>query len=138
MSRLKFDTIVIPTVHAPFGGDTGDLDFVVESENLTGAAAVISFAAAQGGSALFTALSTGSANVTVTWDAGYVNDGGMVVGATTIRGTISEATLEALSWGQIPPDEPLEVWCDVLVTPSGGTQQYLCDGPVHIFKGIGD
>lgn len=138
MARSQFAAIVIPTTHAPFGGGTGDLDFVIEGENLTGAAATITFAAYQGGPALFTALSTGAANVTVTWDAGYVDEAGATVGATTIRGTISEATLEALSWGQIPPDEPLECWCDVLVTSSGGTQQYLCDGPVHIIKGIGD
>lgn len=137
MARSQFPAIVIPTTHAPFGGATGDLDFVVEGENLTGAAATISFSAAPGGAALFTPLTVGS-GVTVTWDSAYVHDDGETVGATTIRGAIGESLLEGLEWGQVPPDEPLELWCDVLVTPSGGDQQYLCDGPVKVFKGIGD
>lgn len=139
--RLQFPKITIPTTYAPFGGDTGDFDFILEGENLTSpsaAAVLISFADRQGGTPIAgLTLSVGS-GISLTWDAAYTDDAGAVVGATTIRGTIAESALEAISWGQIEPDQPLNLWCDVLITPSGGAQQYLCDGPIEVIKGIGD
>lgn len=138
MTRAIFETIEIPTTHVPFGGASGDFDFVIEGEDLSAAtAAAITFAPAQGGTPIAgLTLGLGS-GITITYDPAYLDETGAVLGATTLRGALTETQLEALSWGSIPNDEPLMLWADVLIT-IGGVQDYLCDGPIAITKGIGD
>lgn len=141
MTQLIFPAVKIPTVHAPFGGETGDFDIQRLGVNWSAGAAVLKIASEQGGSALITLTSpiTGGEGIDLSYDSGMLHPTtGVATGGTLIRPLIAEATLEGLSWGQIEPDQPLKLWFDLLVTPSGGQQRYVCEGPVWIWKGIAD
>lgn len=136
--------INIPTPRAPFGGATGDGDLWRTGVNWSsGAAFVLTVRTAYGatGTALITltGATAGTQGISATYDAGYLDPStGAVVGGTRLRLQIDEATLEAISWGSANPDEPLELFYDLLVTPSGEPQRQLCRGPFTIYPGVGD
>jgi len=136
-----FETdITIPTSHAPFGGATGDFDFVKIGADWSGAA--FKFVVADtAGSAKITlnGAAAGSEGISASYDADYVHPTtGAVVGATTVRGQIDETTLEALTGFPADITTPLSYIFDFLVTPSGEPQRLWAKGRVAIYKGIGD
>lgn len=133
--------IFIPTTHAPFGGVTGDFDFIKVGVNWSAAAFAMKIATAPDVAALVTLANAaaGSQGFSATYDAAYVHpETGAVVGATTIRGQIDEATLEAISWGATPVTTDLPLVYDLLVTPSGEPQRAWAYGAVTIRKGVSD
>lgn len=128
--------------HVPWGGASGDADIIEMGVNLTGAAFAMNFATANGGTPIagiaLTTATAGSQGVSVTYDADYVHpETGEVIGASTIRPQIDEASLEALTWGA-DPSAPLVLRYDLLVTPSGTPQEVYCYGTFTLHPGIGD
>ena len=128
--------------HAVWGGAGSEAgEIVVLGKDWSGAAFVWAFGPAQGSAASITLTnaSAGSQGVSATYDAGYVHPAtGAVVGATTIKPQINEATFEALSWGSTPADQPLPLEHDLLVTPSGEAQRPYAYGTFTLYPGIGD
>lgn len=128
--------------HVPWGGASGNADIVKLGVDWTGASFLMSFASAKGatpiaGVTLNNAVA-GSQGISLTYDAEYVHPStGAVVGATIIRPFIPEASLEALTWGAVASD-PLILFYDLLVTPSGQPQQVFCFGKFTLQPGIGD
>jgi len=126
--------------HVPWAGTTTDGDILYLGLDYSAAAFVMAFAATEGGSPVITLTNAaaGSQGVSATYDAAVVNpETGAVVGGTTIRPFITEATLEALTWGG-DASAPLVLHFDFLITPSGGTQFVLCSGTFTIKPGVGD
>ena len=141
MARYIFPTVVIPTTHAPFGGETGEFDIALATGvDWSGAAWAAKIALTQGGTTLIPLASAaaGSEGISAVWDATLQTAAGTVVGGTVVTLQIDEATLEGLDWGATPSDEPLNLYLDLLVTPVGGAQRYVCEMPVQIWKGIAD
>jgi hypothetical protein len=137
---MAFDfDISHPSKRVPFGGASGDGDFVYLGIDLSAAAFVMTFAPQVGSSAVITLTNqtAGTQGVSATYDANYVHPvSGAVVGATIVRPQINETTLEALTWGA--SDEPLILAYDMLVTPSGGVQYVWFKGTFTIYPGVGD
>lgn len=134
--------IVHMSKHVPWGGSTTDADIIELGVDWSGAAFAMNFATTQGGTPIagmaLSAASAGSQGINATYDSGYVHpETGAVVGATTIRPLITEATLEALAWGS-DPAAPLVLYYDLLVTPSGEPQRIYCYGTFTLYPGIGD
>lgn len=128
--------------HVTFGGSSGDGDIELMGEDWSSAAFRMTFSASKGGSAIsgltLSAATAGTQGISATYDAGYIHpDTGAIVGATTIRPQIDEASFEALSWGS-DPAAPLILYYDLLVTPAGQTQQVFCFGTFTIQPGVGD
>lgn len=128
--------------HVPWGGASGNADIVRLGVDWTSATFAMSFAASKGGTPIGgIALANAAADsqgISLTYDAGYVHPStGAVVGATTIRPFILETALEALTWGEVASD-PLVLYYDFLVTPSGEPQQVFCFGTFTLQPGIGD
>lgn len=131
---------VHPSRHVPFGGATGDADVVYGLKDWSGATFVMAFAATEGGSAAITLnnAAAGSEGVSASYDASYAHpETGVVIGATTIRAQINEATLEGLTYPS-DPGAPLILYYDLLVTPSGEPQRVLCKGTLSVYQGVGD
>ena len=127
------------TKHTPWGGDTGFGDIIVLGKNWSAATFVWTFAATLGGAAVITLVNAaaGTQGVSATYDAAYVHpQTGQVVGATTIRPLITEATIEALTWPAVPAS--LVLIHDLLVTPSGAMQLAYAKGTMTITAGVGD
>lgn len=128
--------------HVQWGGATGDADIIEMGVDLTGAAFAMNFATSKGGTPIagiaLSAASVGSQGISVTYDADYVHpETGSVIGASIIRPQIAETALEALTWGS-DPSQPLILYFDLLVTPSGGVQTVYCYGRFVLYPGIGD
>lgn len=131
--------IVHNSKHTPWGGATGDADMIYLGVDWSAATFRFTLAPLPGSGALITLTNAaaGSQGISATYDASYVDDQtGLVVGATIIRPQIDEATFEALTWG--PTDEPLVLYHDMLVTPSGAPQRVWFDGTFTILSGVGD
>lgn len=128
--------------HVAWGGASGNADLVRLGVDWTGAAFAMNFATTKGGTpiagiALVNAAS-GSQGISATYDSGFIHPAtGAVIGATTIRPLILETALEALTWGAVAAD-PLVLYYDLLVTPSGGLQRVFCFGTYTLYPGIGD
>ncbi|PTR08671.1 MULTISPECIES: hypothetical protein [unclassified Novosphingobium] len=131
-----------PSKRVPWGGASANADLVLVGTDWSAAAFSMSFAATQGGTAIadiqLANAAAGSQGISASYDASYVHpETGAVVGATTIRPQIDEASLEALVWGS-DPTANLVLHYDLLVTPVGGVQQVFCYGTFTIQPGIGD
>lgn len=127
--------------HVPFGGAYGDADIVVIGKDWSAAAFVWAFAANDGAASIditLNAAAAGSQGVSASYDAGYVHPNtGAVVGATTLRPQIDEATLEALTgWPTAPAAR--EFYHNLLITPSGEPQLVYCYGTLTVYQGVGD
>lgn len=128
--------------HTPWGGATGAGDIVILGVNWSAAAFVWAFCKTIGGTpstpngfSLANAAS-GSEGVSATYDAAYVHpETGEVVGATRITPQVNEATLEGLTY---TGTDPLVLYHDLLVTPSGQPQRPVAYGTLTIHQGIGD
>jgi len=134
--------IIHESKHVPWGGATGNADFIELGVNLTGAAFAMNFALTAGGTPIagmaLSAATAGTQGVSVTWDPDYIHPETLeVVGASIIRPQIDEATLEALTWGS-DVDAPLRLYYNLLVTPTGSPQEVYCFGTFTIYPGIGD
>lgn len=137
---MAFDfNITHPSKHVPFGGASGDGDFIYLGVDLSAAAFVMTIAPQVGSAGIITLTnaSAGTQGISATYNAGYVHPTtGQVVGATTVRPQIDETTFEGLTWGAT--DEPLVLAYDMLVTPSGGVQYVWFKGTFTIHPGVGD
>lgn len=129
-----------PSRRVPFGGAVGDADIVYGLTDWSGATFVMTFAATEGGTAVITLnnATAGTQGVSATYDADYVHpDTGEVIGATTIRPLIAEATLEGLTY-PTDPTSPLVLYYDLLVTPTGEQQRVICKGTLSVYQGVSD
>jgi hypothetical protein len=124
--------------HVPWGGGSGLADIVVLGKDWSGATFLWQFGAATDlliDISLANA-SAGSQGVSATYDAGYVHpETGAVVGATTIRPQIDEATLEALTYSGVAD---LELAHTFYITPSGEPERVYCYGTMTIKQGVAD
>jgi len=125
--------------HTPWGGATGDADMVYLGVDWSAATFRFTLAPLPGSAALITLTNAGAGTqgISATYDPDYIDDvTGLVVGATIIRPQIDETTFEALTWGAT--DEPLVLYHDMIVTPSGEPQRVWFDGTFTILSGVGD
>lgn len=124
--------ITVPSKRVPWGGATGDGDFIIEGQNLSGGTYVFAIASAEGvsPSKSVTGAAAGSEGVSASYDANYVNEQGAQVGATTLRVQIDETSMETLGAGSFV--------YDLLVTPSGAPQRLICKGAFVVQAGVGD
>jgi hypothetical protein len=135
---FEFD-ITHPSKHVPFGGASGDGDFVYLGVDLSAAAFRMTLAPQVGSAGVITLsnAAAGSQGISATYSPSYVHPvSGATVGATIVRPQIDETTFEALTWGAT--DEPLVLAYDMLVTPSGGVQYVWFKGNFTIHPGVGD
>ena len=90
------------------------------------------------GSALVSlgASTSGGEGITVTYDAGYPDpDGELPDGATVVRILINETTLESLAYGA-DTSQPVELYYDIHLTPSGGKKFIFCGGKFTVTPGV--
>ena len=74
--------------------------------------------------------------MTVTYDANYPDpDGVLPDGATIVRIIINETTLEGLEYGA-DPSQPVELYYDIHLTPSGGKKFIFCGGKFTVTPGV--
>ncbi len=124
----------------PFGGLSGEGDIPVVGVDWSGATFKMEIRAnpGDGGSALVSLsnAAAGSQGISATYDAAYaMPDGSGTVGATIIRPQIDEATIEGLSLAARTSD-PLTLYYDMHVTPSGSSKRLLCFGTFTIYPGV--
>lgn len=86
-----------------------------------------------------TTQTAGSQGISATYEADYPipqQDGSTVDGpATKVLIQIDEATIEALALGT-PYDEPVALFYDLHITPSGGVKMNYCAGKFTILPGV--
>lgn len=134
--------IVHRSRHVPWGGASGNADIVRMGLDLTTASVAMNFALTKGGTPIaglaLVNAAAGTQGISLTYDAGYVYPGtSVVVGATIITPFIPEAAFEALTWSG-SSDDPMTLYYDLLITPSGQPQQVFCFGAFTLYPGIGD
>lgn len=136
------DNIEIRSRHVTWGGASGEEDWVLYGYDWSGAAWVLTAHNKEGDTGtppiLLVNAAAGAEGIHATYDAAAVDPTGVVTGATTIRPQINEATLEAISWGTTPADQPLVLHFDTLVTPVGLPQQTFNWGTITLLPGVGD
>ena len=128
--------ILHPSRHVPWL-----YDFVKYGVDWGSAAFRMTFAAAQGGSAVITLsnAAAGLQGVSATYDAGASHPStGAIVGATRIKVQIDEATLEGAGIGFPAAPTALALSYDLLVTPTASPQQVHAFGTLTIKHGVGD
>ena len=78
----------------------------------------------------------GTQGISVTYDAAYIyNEAGNTAPASLILIQIDEATLEALTLNN-PANEPMVLYYDLHVTPSGGVKRVELLGTFTIYPGV--
>lgn len=135
---MAFELDITAFRRVPWGGATALADIIVLGKNWSAATFLWRFGAPAD---LLMDISLGNASagsqgVSATYDATYVHpDSGAVVGATTIRPQIDEATLEALTYSGVAD---LEVAHTFYITPSGEPERVYCYGTMTIKQGVAD
>jgi azurin len=130
--------IVHPSRHTPYGGSSGLGDIIVLGLDWSGATFVMVLADEEGGTVRKTLnnAAAGSEGISATYDADYVHpQTGAVVGATTIRPQIDEATLEGLAY---TGTDPKVMYHDLAITPVGENQRLWRKGAFTIQQGAAD
>lgn len=82
-----------------------------------------------------TTAAAGSQGISASYVAEYALPDGTEAPATKVLIQIDEATLESLEMGT-PYDEPVELFYDLHITPSGGTKINYCGGKFTIAPGV--
>lgn len=132
----------------PFGGGTGDQNFVILGLDWSAAAFALQVRAAQGdtGTPLVSLTNAGAGveGVSATYAADYLypDNGpnvalrGTAVGATIICPQIDQATLEAIPLAADDPSAPLELGYDLHVTPADLPKFLLAYGGFTLNPGV--
>ena len=122
-----------------FGGASGEGDIPLAGLNWSTAAFAMQIRANPGdtGTALVSlaTASAGSEGLSASYDSGYTLPDGTVTGATTLRIQINEATMEALA-AAARTSEPVNLFYDIHVTPSGSSKRMLCYGKFDVYPGV--
>lgn len=123
----------------PFGGSNGEGDLPILGVNWSGATFKMDLRASAGdtGTALvaLTNASAGSQGISAVYDADYLApDTDEPVGTTIVRIQIDEATMEGIALAA-RPSEPLALYYDLHVTPSGEAKRVLMFGKFTIYPG---
>lgn len=124
--------------HVPWVGGASVGYIVKLGADWSGAAFAMSFALTSNGSPVITlaAAAAGVQGVSAVYDANYIHpESGEVVGATLLTPHITEATLEGLTYDGT---NPLTLYYDLLVTPSGEPQRVELYGTLTVHQGVGD
>lgn len=123
----------------PFGGAIGDGDFVEEGIDWSGATFRMELRDEPGNTATalvtLTNAAAGSQGISASYNAAWEDDAGNVVGATTIRVQIDEATLEALALASDPAQDRV-LHYDLHVTPSGQPKRVAWYGTFTLKPGV--
>lgn len=82
-----------------------------------------------------TTAAAGSQGISASYVAEYALPDGTEAPATKVLIQIDEATLESLQMGT-PYDQPVELFYDLHITPSGGTKINYCGGKFTIAPGV--
>lgn len=134
--------------HVPWGGATGDQDIVVLGLDWSAATFAMQVRVAQGDAGTpLASLANAAANyegLSATYDPGYVYPAtgpavalrGTVVGATTIRPQINQATLEAIPLAADDPAAALTLWYDLHVTPVNMPKRQFTYGIFTLNPGV--
>jgi hypothetical protein len=113
--------------------------FVIVGPNWSGAAYRMQIRQRPGdtGSAMvtLTTQAAGAEGISASYVAGYEMPDGSEAPATKVLIQINETTLEGLELGT-PYDEPLELYYDLHITPSGGTKFNYCGGKFTLAPGV--
>ena len=129
---LRFDLTASKRV--PFVGT-----FAIVGPDWSGASYAMQLRASEGstGTALVSlaTASAGSQGISAAYDATYDLPDETTAPATEVTVRISESTIEALSLAD-PSDEPLELWYDLHITPSGGDKLRYMGGRFFIEPGV--
>lgn len=134
---MAFELPVTAFRHAPWGGINGSADIVRLAADWSGATFVWAFADGPGGTHLFelTAAAEGSQGISSSYDSGYIHPtSGAIVGATTIRPQIDEATLSGLD-DPDPVSDDIELYHTLYVTLPGENKRVFCYGIFTIKQG---
>lgn len=122
-----------------FGGAIGDGDLDIVGVSWAAATFKLDIRVLAGdtGGALVSLAnaSAGSQGVSATYNAAYVLPSGEVAAATIVRLQIDEATIEALALAA-RADDPVVLYYDLHVTPSGLPKRVFCFGSFTIFPGV--
>lgn len=134
----KFDITAFKRV--PFGGASGNADIVILGLDWSGATFKMEIRTNPGdtGTALvsLTNASAGAQGISATYNATYAHPvTGAEVPATIIRPLINETTIEGLALGARPSD-PVDLFYDLHVTPSGSTKRVIMRGKFVIDPGV--
>ena len=126
--------------HVPWGGATGDADIIMFGPDYTSGTFQLAIAAAAGSAALIslTKQAAGTQGVSATFEDPFTHPITSEVGsAMIIRPQVDEASFEALVWGS-DPTAPLELYYDLLMTPTGLPQRAVCFGTFTLYPGVSD
>ena len=133
--------------HVPWGGASGDQDIVIMGLNWSASTLSLQVRPTPGDTSTplvsLANAAAGSEGISVTYDAGYIYPAngphtaliGTVVGATTIRPQINQATLEAIPLPS-DPTQPLGLSYDIHITPPGLPKMQLAYGSFTLFPGV--
>lgn len=126
--------------HVPWGGASGDEDWVFLGENIASAAFKMQCRPAQGDTA--TALfdlanaAAGSQGISAVYDSGYLDpETGEVAGATIVTPLVTKATLEAIPAAS-DPSQPRKLFYDLIVTRTGGVAEIEAQGLFVLYPGV--
>ncbi len=61
---------------------------------------------------------------------------GLLSGGTRVTMRIERATLEAIEWGELPPDEPLDLAYDILAIEPDQAERLFVYGPLTLYPGV--
>jgi hypothetical protein len=134
---MAFDLPITAFRHAPWGGSSGLADLIRLVDDWHDAAFLWVIADSAGGASqiTLTSVGAGSQGVSATYDDGYIHPTTRaIVGATTIRPQIDEATLEALT-DPVPASADIVLYHTLYVTPTGGIKRVECYGSFTVKQG---
>ncbi len=134
---MPFELNLAAFRHAAWGGTNGLADLVRLNDDWSLAQFCWAFSTAPGGENVITLNNAASGNegVFADFDAQYLHPvTAAVVGGTTIRPQINQATLETIPDPQ-PKKEVIDLHHTLYVTPQGEPRRVLCFGKFTIKKG---
>lgn len=122
----------------PFRDQDG-ATFVIVGPNWSGAAYRMQIRQRPGdtGTPLVTLTNqaAGTQGISASYVADYAMPDGSEAPATKVMVQIDEATIEGWSMGT-PYDQPVELFYDLHITPSGGVKMNYCGGTFTILPGV--
>lgn len=139
MDAIQLDLVAWRRV--PFGGGSGAQDVVLLGLDWSAASFAMQVRAAAGDTGTpyvsLIGAAAGTQGISATYDAGYIHPTtGAVVGATTIRPQIDQATLAAIPLAPDDPAAPLTLWYDLHVTPVGLPMMQFLYGQFTLNPGV--
>lgn len=139
MKPIRLDLVAYKRV--PLGGAPGDQDIILMGLDWSAATYSMQVRPAAGDTSTpyvnLSNAAAGSEGISASYNSGYVSPvTSTVVGATTIRPQINQATLAAIPLTSDDPSQPAVLAYDIKVTPSGGQAQVFLYGTFTLYPGV--